>query len=120
MKAEIHIEAEYNCNNDGDGTRPIIRWTLEAELIFTLKIAGQNSVRKTLRYHLTSIDNDPMQMVDEIVNKKRFSLDTGVFMRADYGPSDITHIDVKWDEGNPFLQLLFSFVKHDKLMEVFN
>lgn len=119
MKAELHIDAIYNCSNDGDGTRPIIRWTLEAELIFILKIAGQNSSRKTLSYSLTSLDNDPMQMVNEITQKKRFSPRLDFFANTEYGLSDITHIDVKWDKDNAFLQFLFSVIKHDKLMETF-
>lgn len=120
MNAELHIDAEYNCSNDGDGTRPIIRWTLEAELIFTLKIAGRNSVRKILHYHLTSRDNDPMQMIDEIVNKKRFTQEVGLFMECNHGPEDVTNICVVWDKDNAFLQFLFSVVKQDKLMEAFN
>lgn len=120
MIGELHINAVYNCENDGDGTKPIIRWTMTADLIFTLKIAGQDSFRKTLSYSLTSMDNDPMQIVNDIVSKKRFSPRLDFFSNTEFSPSDITHLIVKWDKDNAFLQFLFSVVKHDKLLEVFN
>jgi hypothetical protein len=119
MIGELHIDAIYNCANDGDGTRPIIRWALDAELIFTLKIEGRNSLRKTLSYSLNSMDNDPIQMVDYIVNQKKFSPRLDFFANAEYSLSDITHLKVIWDKDNAFLQFLFSVVKQDKLMEAF-
>lgn len=61
-----------------------------------------------------------MQIVDEITQKKRFSPRLDFFANTEYSLSDITHMDVKWDKDNAFLQFLFSVVQHDKLMEQFN
>lgn len=119
MIGELHIDAIYNCSNDGDGTRPIIRWTLEAELIFTLTIAGKNSIRKTLSYSLTSMDNDPMQIVNDIIDKRKPSPRIDIFANTEYSLSDVTHLKVVWDKDNAFLQFLFSVVKHDKLLGTF-
>ena len=119
MKAKLHIDAKYNLFNDADGTRPIIRWEHDLKLSFTIIVGGYKSVRKRLHYNFKSMDDDPMEMVNKVLVEKRFSLDTDFFAESKYGPTDITHTDVKWDENNRFLQLLFSVVKHDKLLEAF-
>lgn len=116
LQARIYIDGSATEEIEPVLGGAIIRICHKAEITLTLDIEGQRYWRKTLSYEHSSCSGDPIELIREIVERKRFYPSFDLF-DCPYSKDDIAGICIDYNRQNPFIVYLLDFLKGGKIEE---
>jgi hypothetical protein len=116
VQARIYIDGFATEETEPALGGTIMRICHKAEITLTLDIEGYRAWRRTLSYEHSSCSGDPIELIREIVERKRFYPSFDLF-DCPYSRDDIAGICVDYNRQNPFIVYLFDLLKGSNIEE---